>query len=824
MGIYLVPLLENRQFIGMNRIWAIVLSVVVAVAGLSPVTAADFTVINTSSSGAGSFSAILGLANASADPTVNIYFLSAVFDASRLSIPAPATPYIVSRPIIFHGPLSGVVLQQTTGITQRVLEIPNTAVGQTTFTDIVFSKGNGGAGGQLKIDAAGSAGTITVTFNHCDFLSATSTGRGGSTVVTGGGVVSFNRCSFVSNLSYSNGGAIAIANSTATFRTCFFADNTALDDGGGIFALNSTVDLFGCTVLNNTAGSHSYAQPASADDVGNGGGICSSSSTVSLVNTLLFGNSDVADDPLLFGDVHPDLSGAFVSSGHNFVGKRDGATGFGPTYVGSPPVGEQIGSIAAPLDPLLGYNDAPLWLSPVREAGSNSAASGFDFDVLGKARIIGKKVDIGALEFQYDRTVTNAADSGVGSLREALTAIGGAGAIGFDETFFSTPRTITLLSQLPQIVGPRIIDASFTQGVTVSGNSLYPIFHFIDATDGEYHALHSLNLRNGLKPVAGPIAGAAVDLPDEQDTLQMFNCTVSGCSGGIAIRSFANSKLVNCTISGNAAATSTSVAFYGKGDLIHCTVAGNSCLSGGPFAELFGNISLGNSIINANTIASGSAALTGISSLGGNVTDIAFALPDSSDYFGNARISSNLALDGGIVGTRALLLNSPAINNGETSLFFGYVSPENDANGRVRILDGFPDAGASEWTPINYTAWKPLVFTTTPGSEQGPQRDPDFDGVPNGVEFFCGTDPLVFNTNPLVFKYEGGVVTLQYPKAPGRVVQTVQLTSCSNLIDWAPLQAFPAPTLFSSVGFADIFQTIGSPGFNKRFFRLEVNP
>lgn len=799
--------------------------VILTGAGLSPLGAADFTVINTNASGAGSFSVTLASANVSTDPTVNIYFLSAVFDATRQVIPSPATPHIVSRPIIFHGPAVGVVLTQTNSA-QRVLEVTNTAVGQTTFTDIDFSNGNGtGGGGQLKIDATGSAGTVNVTFNIGDFSASTCTGRGGAVLVLGGATVNFNRCSFSGNLSYSNGGALAIVGSTATLRTCFFHDNTALDNGGGVFALNSTVDFFGCTLLNNIAGSHAYADPASIDEIGDGGGIRSTgSSTVTLVNTLLFGNRDLADEPLLFGDVNPDLSGAFVSSGHNFVSKRDGATGFGPTYVGTPPVGDQIGTIAAPLDPLLGYNDAPLWLSPVREAGSNSAATGFDFDVLGKTRIIGKKVDIGAIEFQFDRTVTNAADSGIGSLREAMTAIGGAGAIGFDETFFSTPRTITLLSQLPEIVGARIIDASFTQGVTINGNSLYPILHFKDATDGEYHALHSLHLKNGLTPPTGPISGAAVDMPDDQDTLEMFDCTVSGCTGGGPIRSFANSKLVNCTISGNSAANSSSSAFFGSGDLVHCTVAGNSSGFGGPFAQLFGNINLGNSIISGNTISNGSPTLAGAGSFGGNVTDIAFTLPDTSDFFGNARISANLALDGGLVPTRALLLDSPAINNGEAVLYFNYVAPANDANGRTRILDGLPDAGACEWSAINYAAWKPLVFTTTPNSEQGPLRDPDSDGITNGIEFYCGTDPLVSNTNPLVLKYEGGVVTLQYPKAPGRLIQTAQLTSSSNLVDWAPLQAFPTPTLFSSTGFADIFQTIGSPGFSKRFFRLGVNP
>ena len=804
-----------------RRIHSMGLHLLLTAGCLAPAAAADFTVINTNASGAGSFSVILAFANVSTDPTVNIHFLSAVFDASQQSIAAPATPYIVSRPIIFHGPPSGVVLQQTNGSTQRVLEITNTAVGQTTFTDIDFSKGGGGAGGQLKIEATGSGGTVNVAFNHCDFTGATSTGRGGSCVVTGGAVVSFNRCYFGSNVSYTNGGSLAIIGSTATFRTCHISGSTALDSGGGIFASNATVSLFSCTLRDNIAGSHSYAQPASADEIGNGGGICSSgTSTVTLVNTLLFENRDVADEPLIYGDEHPDLSGTFVSTGHNFLSKRDGALGFGPAYFGTPPPADQIGTIAAPLDPLLGFDGAPVWLSPVRGAGINSAASGFLLDLLGNPRISGSKIDIGAYEMQFYYTVTNDFDSGPGSLRDALmTGASGERAIDFDPGFFSTPRTITLLSQLPQIVGNKIIDASMANGVTVNGNDLYPIFHFGEGSAGDYIALHSLHLKNGLGNV-GPISASAFDLPSSEYNSAMFDCTVSSCTGG-PIRTFSGTTMINCTIAGNSAPTSLVCGVYGSATLIHCTIVGNSSRSGGP---LVGSIYLGNCIVSGNTTSNGSVSLTGIISSGGNITDLAFTLPQSTDLVADARLSPTLTLNGGLVPTRDLLLNSPAIDNGELLLFFGYTPPAKDANGRARILGSLPDAGASEWKNINYAGWKPLVFTTTPVSQQGPLRDPDDDGVPNAVEFFCGTDPLVFSANPLVLKYESGVVTLQYPKAPGRLIQTAQLMSSSKLTGWASLQAFPEPTLLSSAGFADIYQTIGSPGFNKRFFRFEVNP
>src|SRR5215510_13143393 len=59
-------------------------------------------------------------------------------------------------------------------------------------------------------------------------------------------------------------------------------------------------------------------------------------------------------------------------------------------------------------------------------------------------------------------TVTNTADSGAGSLRQAIldaNALGGADIIVFDSGVFSTPQTIVVTSQLPittdlAIIGP----------------------------------------------------------------------------------------------------------------------------------------------------------------------------------------------------------------------------------------------------------------------------------------------------------------------------------------------------------------------------------
>src|SRR5205823_4139467 len=123
---------------------------------------------------------------------------------------------------------------------------------------------------------------------------------------------------------------------------------------------------------------------------------------------------------------------------------------------------------------------------PLINAGSNALVpTGVTTDQRGGAfvRISGSAVDIGSLENQpASIIVTNANDSGTGSLRQAITdsvAATGADVITFDPTFFNVPRTITLASSLPQLTtagGALTITGPGINLVTVSGNNAFGIF------------------------------------------------------------------------------------------------------------------------------------------------------------------------------------------------------------------------------------------------------------------------------------------------------------------------------------------------------------
>jgi hypothetical protein len=110
-----------------------------------------------------------------------------------------------------------------------------------------------------------------------------------------------------------------------------------------------------------------------------------------LLNTIIAQNTGNA----------PDVSGAFLSLGHNLIGATDGSSGF-------PMSGDLVGSSDFPLDPNLGpltNNGGPTLTmallpgSPAIDAGDNSVA--LLTDQRGFPRVVGPAMDIGAYEYCY---------------------------------------------------------------------------------------------------------------------------------------------------------------------------------------------------------------------------------------------------------------------------------------------------------------------------------------------------------------------------------------------------------------------------------------
>jgi hypothetical protein len=192
-------------------------------------------------------------------------------------------------------------------------------------------------------------------------------------------------CSIVENVATMSGSGLELIACTVKMRNCTVSRNRCesliASFGGGIAADGANLDLQGCTIAWNKV-SNASGDPTS------GGGIRLTRSELNLRNTIVAGNEATFE---------PDIAGSVTSLGHNLIGRMSSfATA----------AGDQIGTLAAPLDPKLGPlqdNGGPtrtlalLLGSPAIDAG---ISTDIPTDQRGVARPQGTALDIGAFELQ----------------------------------------------------------------------------------------------------------------------------------------------------------------------------------------------------------------------------------------------------------------------------------------------------------------------------------------------------------------------------------------------------------------------------------------
>jgi hypothetical protein len=326
-------------------------------------------------------------------------------------------------------------------------------------------------------------------------------------------------------------------------------------------------------------------------------------------------------------------------------------------------------------------------------------------------------------------TVTNNADSGAGSLRQAIidanTTTGVADTINFD---LGSAATITLTSgQLPDITdGAGLTIDGGSANITISGDNKYRVFDV-----GAKLTLSNLTVADG---GGGPGAG----IRNTNGTVTLSNSTLSGNSADCAAGGIHNLSgtvtVSNSTFSGNSA-TLVGGGIFNNGNAMNTgtvTVSNSTFFSnsnnggfGGGIHNEDGTATLKNTIVAKSPSASGENCVGTITNGGYNLdsgTSCGFPPQNSS----KDPLLGTLTDNGGPTKTHALLAGSPAIDKGNsfgaTTDQRGLPRPSNFV-GIVNAGDG-SDIGAFELqapsTPPDTTP--PKVTSTIPGNggEVGP--------------------------------------------------------------------------------------------------------
>ena len=238
-------------------------------------------------------------------------------------------------------PIGGGIVNNATGMVNVTNSIvsSNSAVigggmlnqsgGYVSVTNSIISgnsTSSGDGGGGIY-----NTGRLTITYSTISGNNAQS-GRGGGIYDTGHGMF-VEKCTISGNsASGSYGGGIYNDSATAVTITDSTISGNAASFGGGMFSFG-TVNVTNCTFSANSAvtiGSTS----------GVGGGISNGNGTVNVRNTIIAKNTAANGGP--------DYNGMLTSQGYNLIGNSSGGGAITPL------TGDQIGTAASPIDPLLG--------------------------------------------------------------------------------------------------------------------------------------------------------------------------------------------------------------------------------------------------------------------------------------------------------------------------------------------------------------------------------------------------------------------------------------------------------------------------------------
>ena len=427
------------------------------------------------------------------------------------------------------------------------------------------------------------------------------------------------------------------------------------------------------------------------------------------------------------------------------------------------------------------------------------------------------------------RLVSNNADSGAGSLRQAIAdanANPGVDVITFAPALGGQTITLTTGALLVTDAAGVTIDASpLAGGLTVNGNGADRVFF----VNGGGLTLQSLTLTGGFT-AAGNGGGAVLN----NGGVVLDRCTLTGNSAGYGAALFnqagSNSTLRHCTLAANVAVNSggaidnrsTAVA-----TLTHCTVAGNSATTNNFSEERCGGLHNRNALLTLeNCIVAGNTATTANDVLNDHTS--ALFLNGANIIQAGIENYGNVGGSGTVVAVNPLL--APPGNYGGPTPTMALLpgSPARDASTGSTITSdqrgfpivGTPDIGAYEaGTFTNYNAW---IYETLPATTtlawHASTFDFDNDGQTNGDEFNYLTNPASSSSTFLPATTRSGAnLLITFASATGR---TYTLQQSDTL---APASWTSAPNA-ALTGDGTVKTFTVPAAVARRFFRVQAAP
>ncbi|MBD2699665.1 VCBS repeat-containing protein [Spirosoma sp. BT702] len=257
-----------------------------------------------------------------------------------------------------------------------------------------------------------------------------STGTGGNTDRGGGmynensGSPSLINCSFIGNRA-TFGGAMFNFNSSPSLTNCSVQSNTATNNGGGMVNLSSSnASLVNCSFSNNTAA--------------NGGALNNSGSSPTLTSCVFFGNGG---QNTIVGSVAASYS-LFETGETDYTGSNN------LTTTTSPFVSNTSVALNACAPAINAGNPASVTIT----SPPYSATALPPTDLVGNPRIVGGRVDMGAVEYQGTPTAISVSNPAVSTatvgvaFSQTFTAGGGTTPYSFSVASSNLPATFSLSS------------------------------------------------------------------------------------------------------------------------------------------------------------------------------------------------------------------------------------------------------------------------------------------------------------------------------------------------------------------------------------------